>query len=299
MVDQCCEAQRKREGVNSLGARRRGQFEALRKKYAPQVETGNELPDEAIAELLSLTAVTMADMLSSSYPELMKSFETIFLDHLGKVDEYRRNLKAVARNGERIEMGFLIEIHSDMSRYMIVDEKGQRKCEQGDILVFEDMLELFERASSKIDFVILAVYGNVDVKPRNVLAFKCGNVEKSISKQHIPICTFADVDSDIGAFVKPKAEVSVSHALSSDGENIDAVYTVGTPELGREALTELTLRGAMRAWYALRHGRAFVSTEAVAAFVSAFGDEISGWRKLSVEENEWRVRPVMRNLTST
>lgn len=296
MVDQCCEAQRKREGVNSLGARRRKAFKALQDKYAPQIKSGHELPDEAVAELLALVGDTMADMLSSSYPEFMKSFETTFLDHLGKVDEYRKNLRSKAANGERVELGFLIEVHSDMSCYVVVDGDTRRKCAPGDILVFDDMLELFDRASSKIDFVIMAIYGNVDTKPKNVLAFKCGNAKKSITKQQVPICTFAAIESDIDAFAKPKADVSVSYASTEGGKTINASYNVGTPELDTETMTELTLRGAMRAWFALRDGRAFVSNEAIATFIDVFGDEIVGWRSLSGDAEEWRVRPVLRYL---
>lgn len=293
MVDQCCEAQRKREGVNSLGVRRRGAFETLRKKYAPLIESENELPDEAVVDLLALTADTMADMLSSSYPEFMKSFETVFLNHLSKVDGYRKNLRTRAVNGERVELGFLIEVHSDMSRYMMIDGSGPRKCEPGDMLVFDDMLTLFERASGRIDFVILAVYGNMGIEPRNVLAFKCGNVKKSITKQHVPICTFAGIESDIDAFVKPKTKVSVSHSSREGGKMIDAVYSVDAPRMNEETMAELMLRSAMRAWYALREGKAFVSSKAIAAFITAFGDEIIGWRRLSDDEGEWRVRPVM------
>ena len=294
MVDQCCEAQRKREGVNSLGARRRKALEALRNKYAPQIESGHELPDEAVAELLTLIAETMTDMLSSSYPEFMKSFETIFLDHLGKVDEYRKSLRNKANDGEHIELGFLIEVHSDMSHYTVVDSNDRRRCASGDILVFDDMLELFEKASGKIDFVILSVYGNVDTEPKNVLAFRCGNVKKSITKQHVPICSFASIESDLDAFAMPKAEVSVSHTFDEGGEMIDAVYSVGTPTLDAEIMAELMLRGAMRAWFALRNGRAFVSSEAIATFIDVFGDEIVGWRKLGDDASEWRVRPVMQ-----
>lgn len=296
MVDQCCEAQRKREGVNSLGARRRKQFEALREKYIPQIESGDELPDAAFADLLALSADAIADALSSSYPEFMKSFETTFLDHLSKVERYRENLRAAASNGERIELGFLIEIHSDMGRYTLSDRSGSRKCKAGDMLVFDDMLSLFEKSSRIIDFIILSVYGNVDTKPRNVLAFKCGNVKKSITKQHVPICVFADKESEISAFAKPRAEVSVSHTSSESGEMIDAIYNVGTPELDTEVLAELMLRGAMRAWFALRDEQAFVSSGAITAFIAAFGNEIVGWRRLCDDENEWRVRPVMRHM---
>ena len=277
-----------------MGARRRKALEALRNKYATQVESDHVLPDEAVTELLNLSADTMADMLSSSYPEFMKSFETIFLDHLGKVDEYRKSLRNKASNGERMELGFLIEIHSDMSHYIAVNSNGRRECAPGDMLIFDAMLELFEKASSKIDFVILSAYGNVGTEPKNVLAFKCGNVKKSITKQHVPICTFAGIESDLDAFAMPKTEVSVSHTFDEGGEMIDAVYSVGTPQLDAETMTELMLRGAMRAWFALRNGRAFVSSEVIAAFIDVFGDEIVGWRKLGDDASEWRVRPVMQ-----
>jgi hypothetical protein len=135
----------------------------------------------------------------------------------------------------------------------------------------------------------------VDIEPKNVLALKCGNAKKTITKQQVPVCTFAGIESDIDAFAKPKADVSVSHTLNEGGEMIDAVYNVGTPALDAETMAELMLRGAMRAWFALLDGRAFVSSEAIATFIDVFADEIVGWRSLSDDAEEWRVRPVLRH----
>lgn len=293
MIDQCCENQRKHKGVNSLAAKRRAEINGLYHKYADEIKVDGNLPDILIDELMTLVANTMSDSLSSSYPELMESFKTVFFNHLDKVDEYRKNLKSQLIDGEHIEIGFLIEIHADMSKYHRANTKGAQQCVPGDIIIFDDMLNAINGAKGKVDFIILAVYGNIDIEPRNVLAFKCGNPEKSITKQHVPIITYAGIEADLDAFVKPHSKVSVTYSRNEENDAVNAVFTVNKPVLEEKALIELLFRSIMRAWYALRDGKSYVANKAIVEFMDLFGDLITGWRRLTDDENEWRVRPIM------
>ena len=292
LVDQCCEPQNRREGVNSLAARRRREFEEVRARWVPEMAAGGDLPNEAISELMNLTTDIMADQVSAGYPELIKSFETVFQCHLNKVSAYRKNLRNEVTKGDAIKIGFLVELHYDMSQYAIASNKGSRGCELGDVLVFDDMLDIINRARGKVDFIVLSIYGNVDSAPRNVLAFKCGNAEKSITKQGVPICVFADIESDIGAFAIPRPKVTAEYGLNSETGSVDGEFVVERQELDKEVRIELLARSAMRAWNALRTGRSYVAKAAMVRFVEEFGSRIVGWRPLTDDDNEWRVRPL-------
>lgn len=217
MVDQCCESQRnqKRKGerVNSLSVKRRSKFGELCAEY---VSNNGDLSNELINEFLDLMDDVTSDHLSTSYPELVESLSTTFLRHLSKVSEYRENInKAKTFKGKRVEIGFLIEMHFDMSQYLLVSEKEKRRCEPGDIIIItSDMVDIFSEARGKVDFIILSMYGNVDIKPRNVFAFKCDSLKKSITKQNIPICVYAGRDADFRTIHAAEVSKGIGYSQS-------------------------------------------------------------------------------------
>ncbi len=292
-VDQCCEPQRKRDGINSLGAKQRRRIEKLYATYTPYIQESGELPDKAVKEFFQIAEGAISDCIGTSYPELMASFEKNFCNHLNKVSKYRENLRLRASIGKRIEIGFLIEIHSDMSCCMLASNKKRHMCEPGDILVTTEMLDIINKARGKVDFVILSSYGNVDAKPRKIVAFKCGNPEKSITKQSIPICVYTGIDAGFNPFVVPKPKVSVTPRSSDYGDSVNSEITVNRSGLPKEIRTELMLFRCMQAWCALRNGQTILANTSVMKVLDEFGDAIVGWRSLTDNEGKWRVRPIL------
>ena len=293
MVDQNSETQRKRKGVNSLGEKRRKQLEALQVKYRQDVVDGADLPDEAIGELFHAASGAIADSLNTSCVELIASFETVFLEHLRKVREYRRNVRRVAKRDDGIACGFLIELHSDLSRYFFEDGNSSRECVSGEALLLEEMVPVLEKAKGAIDFIVISFYSPTDSAPKNVLAFKCGNVRKSIEKQHVPICPYVGSDVFLEAFSRPKASVSVAEIEDEDNGDIKVTFEASGERLAYEDRFEFLLLSAAKAWHLARQGKPCVSDFLVHQFLTDYGDRIIGWKRFEGTRDDWRIRPIM------
>ena len=294
MVDQNSEQQRSRVGVNSRGEKRRKAVKRLFDSLPPGSDmTESELSD-AFLRTLSLAEEQVADTLSASYPELLETFRTSFLGHLHKVKDYRQTIQALSDNGERIEIGFLVEIHMDLSRYVKSDGKKLQECIPGELLLFEDMVEIMEKAQGKIDFIVLAYCGMSDRCPAQVLAIKCGNIRKGIMKQHVPVYVYAGSDADLDPFTKPRPTVNITNRESEEEGHFEAVMNVEGMRPDDETSDELTIRNVARVWEARRKGQPYITSQSVDMCVRAFGGSISGWQRLSSESDEWRIRPVWK-----
>lgn len=79
--------------------------------------------------------------------------------HACKLGTYRQNLSNTSAS--KIEIGFLIEIHSDFSGYFINDEQGIRKVERGQAVLPPETFDLLKRVSKDVDWLLLGFYPNV------------------------------------------------------------------------------------------------------------------------------------------
>lgn len=105
--------------------------------------------------------------------------------HVGKLGTYRRNLSSA--NASKVEIGFLIEIHSDFSGYFINDEQGARRVEKGQAVLPSEMFGLLERVSKDVDWLLLGFYPNVAGKIVDARIVDCreGRFSASCKKQKL------------------------------------------------------------------------------------------------------------------
>ena len=105
--------------------------------------------------------------------------------HACKLGTYRRNLSSA--RASKVEMGFLIEIHSDFSGYFINDERGTRKVEKGQAVLPPEMFDLLKRVSKDVDWLLLGFYPNVagEIVDARIIDCREGRFSASCRKQKL------------------------------------------------------------------------------------------------------------------
>ena len=127
--------------------------------------------------------------LDASPGDLAKSLEARLYGtgrgHVCKLSTYRQNLSNTSAS--KIEIGFLIEIHSDFSGYFINDERGTRKVEKGQAVLPPETFDLLKRVSRDVDWLLLGFYPNVagEIVDARIIDWREGRFSASCRKQKL------------------------------------------------------------------------------------------------------------------
>lgn len=105
--------------------------------------------------------------------------------HVCKLGTYRQNLSNTSAS--KIEIGFLIEIHSDFSGYFINDEQGTRKVERGQAVLSPETFDLLKRVSKDVEWLLLGFYPNVagEIVDAKIVDCREGRFPISCSEQKL------------------------------------------------------------------------------------------------------------------
>ena len=105
--------------------------------------------------------------------------------HACKLGTYRRNLSS--ERASKVEIGFLIEIHSDFSGYFINDERGASKVEKGQAALPPEIFDLLKRVSKDVDWLLLGFYPNVagEIVDARIIDCREGQFSASCRKQKL------------------------------------------------------------------------------------------------------------------
>lgn len=105
--------------------------------------------------------------------------------HACKLGTYRRNLSSA--RASKVEIGFLIEIHSDFSGYFINDERGTRRVEKGQAVLPPEAFNLLKRVSKDVDWLLLGFYPNVaeEIVDARIIDCREGRFSASCRKQKL------------------------------------------------------------------------------------------------------------------
>ena len=105
--------------------------------------------------------------------------------HACKLGTYRRNLSSA--RASKVEIGFLIEIHSDFSGYFFYDERGTRRVEKGQAVLPPEAFNLLKRVSKDVDWLLLGFYPNVaeEIVDARIIDCREGRFSASCRKQKL------------------------------------------------------------------------------------------------------------------
>ena len=178
--------------------------------------------------------------------------------HISKIESYRANLQSF--NSARVpEMGFLIEIHSDLRGLFLNDTHSVRRIQLGELPLFEDAYDLLAKASSTLDWIILAFYGATDNEIHNAVIINCANgrFSHSASMQGICAIPYLGLDKTVPRMHqnrRGRVEFTVGE------EDITYLVEKTSPPIDPEQLWQRAIADGAIALTKAREGEPFVAT---------------------------------------
>lgn len=217
----------------------------------------NEIMSEMICKISKISSdATLAD--------LTRSFQKRLFDgdsaHKAKLMAYREHLQK--HNPEKIELGYLIEIHADFSGLYLNASKRTKQIGSGEVPLFTNVYEMLERAAQDVDWILLAFCEPVGDEVKNASIVNCHNgmFSKSLARQGFEKTEYLGMREG-----EPKTRnnsFSAEYRNETDGACVFEVAHKYESASG-EATFFQAIEEAARAFELERMGKPFVATLSV------------------------------------
>lgn len=141
------------------------------------------LDDSSIKTMAEIIGKAVSEGLENIFNaclfDLVRSFEKQLSDkeygHETKLKKYRDNMRSDFGDAARIELGYLIEVHSDFSG-LFLNELGEvRRLRSGEMPLFREIYDLLNIASGKVDWILLGFYEPIGRESRDGAILRCSN----------------------------------------------------------------------------------------------------------------------------
>lgn len=268
-VDHYSEENRKRGHMDSLASKLSSQISSLQGLWRPQ-DDDEGAPSDAVESFANILGEGLRARNMAYYGGFLKAFSGSIRQHLEKCDSYLDNIQVYAGNQDEVQLAFLIEVHTDFSNRCINIGDKWRKVLPGELLIFKDILLELKDASSRIDHFILASYPALRDNIIDSVVLKSQLLEKSLSRQKIPIINYYAQDAVCPRF--EKAEF-VSH-ISDAGNSYNFSYDIKGAEMDAAYAVKRCVESLHLAIKDYKTGAPFVASLTLQFLVDVFGDKL-------------------------
>ena len=249
--------------VQSAAAEFIGYTEKRRKEVVAGTEPG-EVTNEMIGcfgEVLGKAATLVGN---SCLDDLTKSLNARLFGEHGhalKIAQYRENLDHTA-GGRKIQMGYLIEFHSDFSGLFLNSPKGARRVKPGETPLFSDVFDLLKSAACDVDWMVLAFCGSLDGSMQDAAVIRCANgmFKKSAERQGLFRTEYLGFGKN-----EPRRSCTSPCTVSAEQNGDEIAYSIekGPGNLDPNKIWDEATHGAARAISLAQSGSAFTATPSV------------------------------------
>lgn len=171
-------------------------------KWASKIGESSDIDISAAKDIQNLIWSQYNRVTTTNYHTFVSAFDYSLSKHIAKVESYRKELTKLA-NGKKIELAFLIEVHSEFINKYFTNKKGTQKSKSGIMPIFNDVVEILEQIDSKkVDYIILLLCETQINKNTDVIAFKTGKIFEQLTRQKKIIYEYAGIDFFEPAFSK-------------------------------------------------------------------------------------------------
>ncbi|WP_417301533.1 hypothetical protein [Ellagibacter isourolithinifaciens] len=250
--------------VESRAAKFSSAAEKFRKLHEGAARSG-ALPKEAYEEFGELISRAIRDRSNACVDDIAISLEAgLFGEdgrgHVSKLGAYRDRVAEINPSAD-VQLGFVIEFHTDLSGWFINDGHRERKVVPGEFPVSLKVYDLLNRASAHVDWILLAFCPPFGQEVHDAAVIKCGGMfETSCARQGLFPVTYIGFGSE-ASFGKQKrqgevhfdiGEHDVNYLIENTSERVDGA-----------ALFQGAINGAAEALNQARSGSPFAATTSV------------------------------------
>lgn len=257
-VDHHVEKGRKAE---SKTARLCSNLEKRRRRVADEILKDPDALDEAADVIAKGLKTSMENHEHATIDDMAFSLDKRLFGegtgHAMKVAEYRENLEEHYGTAERIELGYLIECHSDLRGLFLNNVRGASCLEAGLCPLTPEMHGLLSKASEEVDWILIGFYPNLGLEIVDAAVIDCrhGMFGESCRRQGLGPTEYLGACHGDAHYRRTTKEVQVKTVGDSYELQVE-----GDVSADGAAMLEESIRGAVKAIELRRNGRPFVAT---------------------------------------
>lgn len=181
--------------------------------------------------------------------------------HAFKLDVYRENIVQIDADAD-IQLGFLIELHTDLRQWFLNDAFKETRVSPGQFPISCEAYELLKEASAHVDWILLAfcpLYGD-EVRDAAIIRCCNGMFETSAARQGIIQTPNLGLGKET-PFGRQDRQGKVEFGVGSDG--VDYLVENTSEPMDPFELFNNAISGAAEALNLARKGKPFAATTSV------------------------------------
>lgn len=251
--------------VESKSARFSSDAERFRRRHEDAARRG-ALAEEAYRRFGDLISRAIREQSNACVDDIRTSLDAGLFGkdgrgHAFKLDVYRENIVQIDVNAD-IQLGFLIELHTDLRQWFLNDGCKETRVSPGQFPISCEAYELLKKASAHVDWILLAfcpLYGD---KVRDTAIIRCynGMFETSAARQGIIQTQYLGLGKET-PFGKQDRQGEVEPSVGNDG--VDYLVENTSEKMDAIDLFNNAISGAAEAINLARKGKPFAATTSV------------------------------------
>ena len=181
--------------------------------------------------------------------------------HAFKLDAYRDRVAEINSSAD-VQLGFVIEFHTDLRGWFLNNGFHERKIAPGEFPVSLEVYDLLKRASAHVDWIMLAfcpLYGD-EVRDAAIIRCRNGMFETSAARQGIIQTPYLGLGKE-APFGKQDRQGEVEFGVGNDG--VDYLVENTSEQMDPIELFNNAISGAAEAFNLSRKGKPFAATTSV------------------------------------
>lgn len=248
--------------VESKSARFSSDAERFRRQHEDAACRG-ALAEEAYREFGDLISRAIREQSNACVDDIRTSLDAGLFGkdgrgHVFKLDVYRENIVQIDANAD-IQLGFLIELHTDLRQWFLNDAFKKTRVSPGQFPISCEAYELLKKASAHVDWILLAfcpLYGDV-VRDAAIIRCHNGMFETSAARQGMIQTQYLGLGKET-PFGKQDRQGEVEFGVGNDG--VDYLVENTSEQMNAIELFNNAISGAAEAFNLARKGKPFAAT---------------------------------------
>ena len=251
--------------VESKSARFSSDAERFRKQHEDAARRG-ALAEEAYRGFGDLISRAIREQSNACVDDIRTSLDAGLFGkdgrgHAFKLDAYRENITQSDANAD-IQLGFLIELHTDLRQWFLNDGFKETRVSPGQFPISCEAYELLRKASAHVDWIVLAFCPLYSDEVRDAAIIRCRNgmFETSAARQGIIQTPYLGLGKE-APFGKQDRQGEVEFGVGNDG--VDYLVENTSGQMDPIELFNNAISGAAEAFNLARKGKPFAATTSV------------------------------------
>lgn len=251
--------------VESKSARFSSDAERFRKQHEDAARRG-ALTEEAYQGLGDMISRAIREQSNACVGDISTSLDAGLFGkngrgHAFKLDAYRDRVAEINSSAD-VQLGFVIEFHTDLRGWFLNNGFHERKIALAEFPVSLEAYDLLKRASTHVDWIVLAfcpLYGD-EVRDAAIIRCCNGMFETSAARQGIIQTPYLGLGKET-PFGKQDRQGEVEFSFGNDG--VDYLVENTSEQMDASELFNNATNEAAEAFNLARQGKPFAATTSV------------------------------------